>query len=195
MHIPTQMLKKLATVGLSILIAQSCAWADLTSQNMSGGDAISTVKSMETKGGVSAQFWLTTDEQIFAGWMKTGMIRSLKPVSEVKRNTPVYFALFLANPGIRRVVKADALKPKLSSDVTFDLFLITPGGNVCLADRQRVAWKGTPPAPELVYLAKDRGMISFEAIDALGEYTVIVVLHDNILKMDMKLMRKLVLTD
>jgi hypothetical protein len=195
MQILKQMLKKLVAVGLFILMVQSSAWADLLSPNMAGGDAISRIKSLETKEGVSAQFWLTSDEQIFAGWMKTGMIRSLKPISEVKRNTPVYFALFLANPGVRRVVKANALKPKLSSDITFDLFLVTPSGNVCLADRQKVAWRGVPPAPELVYLAKDRGVISFEAIDPLGEYTVIVVLHDNVLKMDMKLSRKLVLTD
>lgn len=194
MLIPTPMLKKLAAVGLSVLMAQS-AWADILSKNMEGSDAVSKVKSLETKSGVSAQFWLTSDEQIFAGWMKAGMLRSLKPISEVKRNMPVYFALFLANPGIRRVVKGNVLKPKCTSDVSFDLFLITPSGNVCLADKQRVAWKGTPPAPELVYLSKDRGMISFEAIDPLGEYTVIVVLHDNILKMDMKLARKLVLTE
>ena len=194
MFIPIPILKKLAVVGLCILLAQS-AWADLLSKNMEGADSISRIKSMETKDGVSGQFWLTADEQIFAGWMKTGMLRSLKPISEIKRNTPVYFALFLANPGVRRVVRGNARKPKCSSDVTFDLFLVTPSGNVCLADRQRVAWKGTPPAPELVYLAKDRGVISFEAIDPLGEYTVIVVLHDNVLKIDLKLARKLVLKE
>lgn len=190
---PPRMFQILALWGILLLIVPSVR-ADVFS-NDNGADALGQVKSMETKDGFSAQFWLTSDEQIFVGWMKTGMMRSLKPISEVKRNTPVYFALFLANPGIRRVVKVNNLKAKCTSDVTFDLFLITPAGNVCLADKQRVAWKGTPPAPELVYLAKDRGVISFEAIDPLGEYTVVVVLHDNVRKVDIKLIRKLTLTE
>jgi hypothetical protein len=194
MLIRKPMLKLLAVAGLCILPFQG-GWADILSKNMESDQTVTQIRSMETKNGVSAQFWLTADEQIFAGWMKTGMLRNLKPITEIKRNTPVYFALFLANPGIRRVVTANSLKPKCSSDVTFDLFLITPGANVCLADKQRVAWKGTPPAPELVYLAKDRGVISFEAIDPLGEYTVVVVVHDNVLKTDMKLARKLTLKD
>lgn len=188
-----QLLSKVAVVGLT-LIALATGHADLLTPGMGGGDSIGSVKSMETKGGVSAQFWLTSDEQIFSAWTKSGSIRNLKPITEVKRNTPVFLALFLANPGVRRRVLATG-KVKSTSDVSFDLFLITPAGSLCLADKQRTAWKGTAPAPQLVYLAKDRGFLGFEAIDPLGEYTVIVIVHDNVQKVDIKLTRKLVLVD
>ncbi|MCX6968511.1 MAG: hypothetical protein NTZ46_12195 [Verrucomicrobia bacterium] len=83
----------------------------------------------------------------------------------------------------------------MDSDVTFDVYIISPNGNLALADKQRVGWRGTPPSPGLIYLAKDRGMFNFEAIDPLGEYTIALVVHDNIRKADLKLTRKLDLVD
>lgn len=187
------LLKQLAVLALCALAALP-ARADLLTPGMDAKDAIGFVNSLETKDGFSAQFWMTTDEEIFSTWARSGAIRGLKPAAQVKRNTPVYLALFLANPGVRSVaVTRD--QTHLSSDVTFDLYIISPTGVLSLANKQRAGWKGTPPTPGLVTLAKDRGVLSFEAIDPLGEYTVVVILHDNVRKIDMKLMRKLVLAE
>ena len=157
-------------------------------------DAIVQINSLETKGGFSAQFWVTTDDQIFTTWARAGAIRDLRPTVKIKRNVPAYMAVFLANPGIRTAVKS-AGKTRSFSDVTFDLYIISPGGVLSLANKKRVGWKGAPPSPGLVYLAKDKATLNFEAIDVTGEYTIVVLIHDNIRKVDMKLSRKLDLVD
>jgi len=188
----TQTLKKLALLCFFALIAFDVQ-ADILASGQKPKDIIGQVGSLESKNGFSAQFWMTTDEQIFSTWAKPGAIRGLKPITAVRRNTPVFLALFIANPGGRSVGKST--NPRFASDVSFDLYVISPNGTLSLAFQQRTAWKGTSPSPGLVYLARDRGTLNFEAIDALGEYNVVVILHDNVRKMDLKLTRKLELTD
>ena len=186
---------KTFAVLLFLALATTRVPADILSPGMEVTDTIGTIGSLETKNGVSAQFWMTTDEQIFLTWAKSSSIRNLKPTIQVKRNTPVFLALFLANPGVKTVVAPVSGKINSSSDVTFDLYIISPNGSLSLANKQRVAWKGTPPSPGLVFLAKDRGVLNFEVIDPLGEYTIVLVLRDNVRKVDMKLSRKLELVE
>ena len=188
------LLKKFAAL-LIFTLAVTSAPADLLSPGLTVTDALGQVNSLETKNGFSAQFWMTTDEQIFLTWAKSGSIRNLKPVIQVKRNTPIFLALFIANPGVKSMVSPITGKISTSSDVTFDLYIISPNGSLSLASKQRSAWKGNPPSPGLVYLAKDRGVLNFEAIDPLGEYTVVLVLRDNARKVEMKLSRKVELTE
>ena len=188
------LLKKFAAL-LIFTLAVTSAPADLLSPGLTVTDALGQVNSLETKNGFSAQFWMTTDEQIFLTWAKSGSIRNLKPVIQVKRNTPIFLALFIANPGVKSIVSPVTGKISTSSDVTFDLYIISPKGSLSLASKQRSAWKGNPPSPGLVYLAKDRGVLNFEAIDPLGEYTVVLVLRDNARKVEMKLSRKVELTE
>lgn len=185
--------KKCVSFGIALLTAD-VACADLLAPKLDAHDAIAQINSLDTKGGVSAQFWVTIDDQIFNAWAKEGAIRNLKPALQVKRNIPVYLALFLANPGIRTVIRTTG-KPRLYSDVTFDTYLVSPTGILSLISKQRVGWKGAPPSPGLVYLAKDRGLLSFAAIDPIGEYNILVIIHDNIRKVDMRLARKLDLVD
>ena len=186
--------KKFAALALFALVTGR-APADILTPGMDAAESLVEITSLKTQNGFSAQFWMTTDEQIFTSWAKTGEIPGLKPSLELKRNTPIYLALFMANPGVRKVVNAKSKKGNLSSDVTFDLYIVSPGGVLSLATRKRVGWKGAPPSPGLVFLAKDRGVLDFEAIDPLGEYTIVLVVHDNIRKTDMKLTRRLALVD
>lgn len=187
-----QTLKKLAILSFFALSAFDLR-ADILAPGQKARDTIGLVNTMETKNGFSAQFWMTTDEQIFAAWAKPGAIRSLKPSATVKRNTPIYLALFIASPGGRGSTKPG--DSRATSDVTFDLYLVNPSGILSLAYQQRIAWKGPAPSPGLVYLARDHGTLNFEAIDPLGNYTVVVVLHDNVRKTDLKLTRKLELVE
>ena len=175
--------------------AASRAPADLLTPGMEVTDTIGQINSLETKNGFSAQFWVTTDEQVFLTWAKNSSIRNLKPTIEVKRNTPIYLALFLANPGVKSVTSPINGKVSNLSDVTFDLYIVSPDGTLSVASKQRGAWKGAPPSPGLVTLAKDRGVLNFEAIDPLGEYTIVLVVRDNVRKVDMKLTRKFQLVE
>lgn len=188
-----ELVKTFAFAGI-LTLATSLACGDILSPGMDATDAIGQVKSLETSDGFSAQFWMTTDEQIFSTWAKSSAIRSLKPTIQVKRNVPIYLALFMANPGVRSMTKSSS-RPVMVSDVTFDLYIINPNGTLSLANKARVGWSGPPPAPKLVHLAKDRGLLNFEIIDPLGQYTIVVVLHDNVRKTDMKLVRKLELVE
>jgi hypothetical protein len=101
-----QRLKKIAAFGL-YLWAAAAVQGDILNENMKSNDSIGLIKALETKDGLSAQFWMTTSEQIFTAWSKTTAIRDLRPVAEIKRNVPVYVAVFIANPGVRRIVKAN----------------------------------------------------------------------------------------
>ena len=186
--------KKLLVLIFLAFLSASSVQADILSEGQKARDTIGRVNSLQTQDGFSAQFWLTTDEQIFSTWTKPGAIRDLKPATQVKRNTPIYLALFIASPGMRNASKSTT-KVNLVSDVTFDLYIISPNGSVSLAYKQRSGWKGNSPSPGLVYLAKDRGTLSFEAIDPLGEYSVMLILHDNVRKTDLKLTRKLELVE
>ena len=89
-----QMLKKLTALGL-LALATASAPADISNPIQAGRNTIGQVTNMETKDGFSAQFWMTTDEQIFSSWTKPGALRNLKPIDEIKRNTPIYLALFV----------------------------------------------------------------------------------------------------
>jgi len=188
-----QTLNKLAVLSFFALNAFDLQ-ADIPTLNSKARDTVSMVNNMVTKNGFSAQFWMTTDEHIFSTWAKPGAIRSLKPITSVKRNTPVYLALFIASPGINKVIVQGGAS-RNSSNVTFDMYIIGPQGNINLTYLQKIAWKGTPPSPGLVYLSRDRGTLYFETIDALGEYTIVVVLHDNIRNTDLELTRKLELVE
>ena len=188
------LLKQIAIL-MAFALGINGALADILTPGMKANDAVSQINSLETRDGFSAQFWMTTDEQIFSTWAKTGAIRGLKPTLQVKRNTPIYLALFMANPGERSMEKTPTAKPRMVSDVSFDLYIINPGGALSLSNKQRTGWKGTPPSPGLVYLAKDRGVLNFEAIDPLGEYSIVLVVHDNVRKTDIRLIRKLELVD
>jgi len=188
-----QTLKKLAVLSFFALSAFDLQ-ADIPTLNPKARDTISLVNNMETKNGFSAQFWMTTDEHIFSTWARPGAIRNLKPITFVKRNMPVYLALFISSPGISKVVVQGGVLNN-SSDVTFDLYIIGPQGTLSLAYLQKIAWKGTSPSPGLVYLAHDRGTLNFEMIDTLGEYTIVVILHDNVRNTDLKLTRKLELVE
>lgn len=187
-------LSTVAAIGL-FLLGATAVQADILSPGMDSKDAINQVKSMETVDGFSAQFWITTEEQIFASWARNTAIRDLKPTISAKRNTPIYLALFIANPGVRLRQEVTSKVVHKISDVTFDMYIITPMGHLTLATKQRIGWRGTAPAAELVFLARDRGTIAFEAIDPLGEYTIAMVVHDNVKKTDIKLVRKLNLVD
>jgi len=180
---------------LAAVLAVLPARADNRAPVMDADRAFWRVPGMKTdENGFSAQFWMTTDEAVFNSWVRSGAIRNLVPAAKVKRSVPVHMALFLANPGVRRIAMPKS-EPQFFSDVSFDLYLVSPSNTLNFASRNRTAWKGTPPSPGLVSLAADRVTLNFEAIDKPGEYTIFVVLTDNVRKTTMKLERKLELVD
>jgi len=189
-------------VALLTLYLASLAHAD----PLDTKEAVKEAKNFQTEGDFSAQFWMTDDDGIFTSWERSSALRNLKQLPlvrpntfQVKRNKPVYMALFIANPEVRSIQISNR-QFYTYSDVTYDFYIFNPRGELMTISKQQAAWRGEPPSPKLVHLARDRSSVTFEAIDPPGEYTVIVIVHDNIRRadnkpVDIRLMRKLELEE
>ena len=148
---------------------------------------------MVTKDGFSAQFWITDSEEFFLNWVHED-VRNLNSVASTKRGRSLYIALFIADPGkVNRRVKGKGLVP--TSDVTYDFLVLRPDGTVYGSGKQLVAWSGAAPSPHLVHLANGKVMIMLDEIDPPGEYTVNVLVTDNVNKTAIQLQRKFSLED
>ena len=54
---------------------------------------------------------------------------------------------------------------------------------------------GRPPSQHMVALLYGHPTMTFELIDPVGEYTIKVMVHDTVRKIDIPLTRKIVLQD
>jgi hypothetical protein len=140
---------------------------------------------LQTKNGFGAQMFLTDSEEMFVKWVKTD-VKSLSALETTHRNHPVYLAVFFANPGETRTGRAD---------VTYDMQILKPDGSKYGEQGNIPAWKGYAPAKHLVELANGKVTVNFEVIDPAGTYTVRIIVHDNVNKIDIPIQRKITLLD
>ena len=147
---------------------------------------------MKTKNGFSAQFWVTDRERFFLNWVHSDT-RNLIPVFSTKRGVRLLIAIFAVGMGDRAVTNADG-KVKHSSDVTYDFNVKKPDNSDAAEGKDVTGWMGKSQ-PHLVQLLYGRPSLFFEATDPSGEYTITVAVHDNVRKVDVTLIRKLVLMD
>jgi hypothetical protein len=147
-------------------------------------------KEMVTNREFAAQFWLVSDDRAWLRWSEAD-IRQLNPVSVTHRNKPVNVALFFVNAGeIEGYLQRDdeLVKTRLTN-VTFDLRVNRPDGHVYrYADLP--GWQKLAPAPYMMKLAQAKATISFDT-EPLGVYTIEVVVHDKVRKVDIALRRTL----
>ena len=150
---------------------------------------------MTMKEGFGAHFWLTDSDRFYLNWVHADT-RNLTPVVVTHRNVPLFIAVFIVDPGIKKVILFDG-KEKLTSDVTYDFQILKPDGSQYPngAGRNITGWTKRPPPPHLVQLLYGRATITFELIDPIGEYTVNIVVHDNVRKVDIPLQRKVQLVE
>ena len=152
-------------------------------------------KEMTVKDGFGAQFWMTDNDRFYNNWLSADT-RNFTPVLVTRRNIPLYLAVFAVDPGVKKVQRPDG-SFKLSSDVTYDFQIFQPDGTPYPggAGRNITGISGRPPASHMVALLFGRASLTFDLIDPVGEYTVKVVVNDNVRKVSIPLTRKIVLQD
>ncbi|MEI6350976.1 MAG: hypothetical protein WCP06_07710 [Verrucomicrobiota bacterium] len=156
---------------------------------------IQTDAQLVVKDGFGARFSLIDDEQFFVSWIPGGS--SCPPnVTKAKRNKPVYVAIFIADPMVRRTPSlVYANKASITTDVNYDFEVIKADGSFYGGAKGLAAWSGRPPAKNLVQLARSHPEIKFEVIDPPGIYTINVVIRDNVRKVTLALQRKISLEE
>jgi len=148
---------------------------------------------LKTKNGFGAQFWITDSQRFFFNWVKADA-RNLVPVAATRRGVDLFLAIFMADPGEKRVVRLDGTIQR-TTDVSYDYQVLKPDGSVYAQNKGIVGWLGRSPSPHMCQLLNGRATLTFEVIDPPGEYTVNVKVHDNIKHVDIALQRRVVLQD
>ena len=148
---------------------------------------------LKVRDGFGAQFWVTDSQRFFYNWVKADA-RNLVPVAVTRRDIDLFLAIFIADPGEKRMVRPDGTV-KRTSDVSYDFQVLKPDGSLYVQSKSVVGWIGRAPAPHMCQLLSGRSTVTFEVIDPPGEYTVNIKVHDNIKHVEIALQRKIVLQD
>jgi len=137
------------------------------------------------KDGFGAEFWIVDDNENVERWYPEDL-RGLQPALVTVRHKPLRLLVFLVDPGHMRTTDHDG-NVMIVSDVTYDVAVIQPTGQIKDGCKAVTGWSGSAPSPHLMHVAKGTIKVSFEALDPLGTYTVAVLVHDNIRKVDIPL--------
>jgi hypothetical protein len=144
------------------------------------GKAIADTPNVKSKKGFGAQLFLTESAQFFEDWNKpeTPKLKDLKD-GKARRNVPIFTAILFADPG---------MDTNGSVDVTCDITVRKPDGNIYGEEKDVVGWKGKYSVPtHNLQLAQGRMGIRIEPQDPSGNYTVEVTVHDHIKKVKLPL--------
>jgi len=135
------------------------------------GKPVSVKPNVNSKDGFSIMLYLTDDPRLFDGRSKR-TVTSLDPLTKARRGIPVYVTFLLSDPGV------DATG---AADLTFDMVVRKPGGEIFAQKNGVVCWKGKydVPAHQLQF-AKGYLGIRINPGDLPGIYTVEAIVRDNV---------------
>lgn len=139
----------------------------------------------QMKDGFGAEFWIVDDNENVERWYPEDL-RGIQPASVTVRHKMLRLLVFLVNPGHLRTTDRDG-NEMIVSDVTYDVAVVQPTGQIKDGCKAIVAWSGPAPSPHLMHVARGTLKVSFEALDPLGTYTIAVLVHDNVRKVDIPL--------
>jgi hypothetical protein len=140
-------------------------------------------ENRKTEEDFGAQLFLTEDKKFFDEWNKP-QTPQLSPSDRARRNVPLHTVVLFSNPG---------LDQSESADVTADITVRKPDGNIYAEQKNLVCWKGKyGGAPFSLQLARSRLGIRIEPQDPMGSYSVEVVIRDNVKKVELKLRKTFV---
>ena len=162
---------------VAVLFGASLYGEDSTAWRKDGRPAADT-PNMKSKNGFGAQLHLTQSAQFFDDWNKSGT-PNLKTVEKVRRNVPLFSVILFVDPGT---------DSKGSADVTYDIVIRKPDGGIYGAQKGFVCLKGKDVGPaHSLHLAKERMGIQIDSQDPSGTYTVEIVVHDHMKKVELPL--------
>ena len=199
------MSKRLISPAFGAVALCACVLAGVFPQPVVAGGNAPTLTSpeqvlvenrhMTVKDGFGAQFWLTSSDRFFMNWVKADT-RNLTPVAATRRSIPLYLAVFIVDPGVKKTVRPDGTF-KLISDVTYDFQVFKPDGTPYPGGGAQnvTGLSGRPSAQHMVTLLYGKATVTFDLIDQPGDYTIKVVVHDNIRQIHIPLTRTVALQD
>lgn len=167
-----QMKKILLLATVAIPLASNSAWTDGT------GKPIPDTPSMRSSGDFGAQLILTGSEKEFRStWNSTAGTPKLQSTNTVKRGQTISGVIVFSGcaAGQSHVCK-----------VTADFSLRSPDGTKTAAGSGSI-WSKAPLAPRIIMLGDASVTIGFNDADALGPYTLIANVTDQIAKQSVQL--------
>jgi len=127
------------------------------------------------------QFALIEDKTFFDKW-NTPAIPHFKPISKASRGVPIYTMVIFAGAGLRK----DG-----TVDVTFDAIVRKPDGSIYGQDKNMIGASGRIASlPGDLQLVREYFAIRIEPNDPSGEYSVEVLVRDNVKKLELQLKRR-----
>lgn len=175
----------LLAAPLSVAPAEEGSWAAAKAFT---GDKV----DLEMKDGFGAEFWLVDKENTMPTWLPDDL-RNTSPVFVTKRGRELRLVVFLFNPG-RAEFSASTVKT-LYSDVTYDVMVHRPDMVKYVGAMGVAAWSGPSPSPYFIERARLVVKLSFKPSEPLGDYTIMVAVHDNVRKLTIPLLHTIKVRD
>jgi hypothetical protein len=164
-------------VAFSILLLLCSVPQSSRSQLMKDGKPV-TGPNIGSARGFTAQLWMTEHEEFFQRFTQGGVVR-FDDTSDVRRDVPIFLTFFITGPG---------LDASGAADVTADITIRKPDGNVYFQGKAAPCWSGKYPySPDSTQVADAKIKLRIEPTDPGGKYTVEATVHDKIKKVDLPL--------
>jgi hypothetical protein len=162
----------LAFYGLAS--AQDFAWRE------KDGTAVPDDEHRKAKNGFGAMVLLTEDEGFFERW-NTPDPPHLDRLTKATRGVPVHVVVIFAGPGRNENGKAN---------VTYDAKVLSPDGSTYCEFNNLEALKGAGAPDQFLQIPPQSVAIRIEPEDPAGTYHVVIAIHDNVRKVELKLTEK-----
>ncbi len=134
--------------------------------------------NIKSKGSFGAQLWLVAGQQFFQDWRKPDS-PTIVPVEIAPRGDDFYTVVIFY--GMAR--DAGGL-----SNVSYDVTVHRPDGTVYSEKKDLVGWQDLSPTDlRSLELGRDRVALNIATEDPVGLYTVDVLVHDNVGRVDLPL--------
>ncbi len=140
-------------------------------------DVQSNTDNIKAINNFGAQLYLVGDETFFQDWRKPE-IPTITPVSLTVRNQPLYTAVIFYGP---------ARDDKGLCNVSYDITVKRPDGSLFAERKSMIGWQNLAPDERQLMLGRNYLNIDLAPTDPSGIYTVEVLVHDNVGRVDLPL--------
>ena len=140
-------------------------------------DVQSNTDNIKAVGNFGAQLYLITDDNFFQDWRKPE-IPSITPIQLIVRNQPLYTVVIFYGP---------ARDDKGLCNVSYDITVKRPDGTTFTERKSMVGWQNLAPDERELMLGRNYLNISLAPTDPAGIYTVEMLVHDNVGRVDLPL--------
>ena len=141
-------------------------------------DVASNTDNIRASGNFGAQLWLTANANFAEDWRKPEA-PTIEPVEMVQRGQAVYTAI---------IFYGEARTPAGLGNVSYDVTILRPDGTIYNRRDALIGFQNLAPTDEReLQLGRNNLSINIGADDPAGLYTVSVIVHDNVSRVDLAL--------